>query len=137
MRGGARARSDRTVSSASKNRYVAFAFARGDVLLEIDRQGAIVFATGTVRGFFGIDADALIGKTLGTMVAKESAPALQTVLTAAQTGRRTQVDIVLQIGARRIAGNLAGCPLPEASGYYLSFSAQLATRMPTEQPRDA
>ena len=125
------------MSRDSKNRYVAFAFARGDVLFEIDRQGAIVFATGTVRGFFGIDADALIGKNLGTIVAKESAQALQAVLTAAQTSRRTQVDIVLQVGTRRIAGNLAGCPLPEASGYYLSFSAQLSARVPLEQPRDA
>ncbi len=96
------------MSRDAKNRYVAFAFARGDVLFEIDRQGAIVFATGTVRGFFGIDADGLIGKNLGTIVARESAPALQAVLTAAQTGRRTMVDIVLQVGTRRIAGNIAG-----------------------------
>ena len=60
-------------SSASKNRYVAFAFARGDVLLEIDSGGGIAFATGTVRGFFGVDADALIGKSVSQIVAPESA----------------------------------------------------------------
>ncbi|MBI3516291.1 MAG: EAL domain-containing protein [Proteobacteria bacterium] len=133
------------MSRDAKNRYVAFAFARGDVLFEIDRQGAIVFATGTVRGFFGVDADVLIGKRLGAIVARESVQALETVLAAAQTGRRTQVDIVLQVGTRRIAGNLAGCPLPESSGYYLSFSAQLSAlasqngplRGPIEAPRDA
>jgi EAL domain-containing protein (putative c-di-GMP-specific phosphodiesterase class I) len=136
---------DRLVSRDSKNRYVAFAFARGDVLLEIDREGAIVFATGTVRGLLGVDADALIGKPLGTLVASDAAPALATVLNAAKASRRTQVDIVLQAGTRRITGNLAGCPLPEESGYYLSFSAQLAapraaadsaSRVPIEPPRD-
>jgi EAL domain-containing protein (putative c-di-GMP-specific phosphodiesterase class I)/GGDEF domain-containing protein len=134
-----------TLSSASKNRYVAFAFARGDVLLEIDRGGAIAFATGTVRGFFGIDAEALIGKNLGQIVAPESARALDIILAAAKTGRRATVDIVLQIGARKVGGNIAGCPLPEGPGYYLSFSAQLAastaaggtTRVPHEPPRDA
>lgn len=130
---------------SSKNRYVAFAFARGDVLLEIDRDGAILFSTGTVRGLFGIDAELLIGKRLGTIVAPESAQVLEMVLSAAKTGRRVLVDIVLQVGTRRAAGNLAGCPLPDAPGYYLSFSAQLSAargaqggpgRVSVEPPRD-
>ncbi len=130
----------------SKNRYVAFAFARGDILLEIDRGGVIVFATGTVRALFGIDADSLIGKDLSTIVASEAAVALQTMLAAATTGRRVLVDIVLQVGSRRAMGNIAGCPLPDATGYYLSFSAQFAApraspgdaaRVPVEAPRDA
>jgi EAL domain-containing protein (putative c-di-GMP-specific phosphodiesterase class I) len=128
-------------SSASKNRYVAFAFARGDVLLEIDRGGAIAFATGTLRGFFGVDADALLGKNVSQIVAPESAQALEIILTAAKSGRRATVDLVLQIGGRKVGGNLAGCPLPDATGYYLSFSAQLAAgaggNVPVEPPRDA
>ena len=114
------------MSEDSKNRYVAFAFARGDILFEIDRGGAISFATGTVHGLLGIEAESLIGKNLGALIAPDSAPALAAVLDAAKTGSRVLVDTVLQVGARRVAGNVAGCPLPEASGYYLSFSAQLA-----------
>lgn len=135
----ARARQEIDHPVSSKNRYVAFAFARGDVLLEIDRGGAIAFATGTVRGFFGIDADALIGKSLSQIVAPESAPALDTILTAAKTGRRSAAEIVLQVGNRKVGGNLAGCPLPDATGYYLSFSAQFgaAGRPPVEPARDA
>jgi EAL domain-containing protein (putative c-di-GMP-specific phosphodiesterase class I)/GGDEF domain-containing protein len=114
------------VSQDSKNRYVAFAFARGDILLEIDRGGAVAFATGTVHGLLGVSAEALVGKSLGTVVPPDSAPALRAVLDAAKTGNRVLVDIVLQVGSRRVAGNIAGCPLPEATGYYLSFSAQLA-----------
>jgi EAL domain-containing protein (putative c-di-GMP-specific phosphodiesterase class I)/GGDEF domain-containing protein len=127
------------VSRDTKDRYVAFAFARGDILLEIDREAAIVFATGTVRGLFGIDADQLIGKRVSAIVAPESAAALESVLTAAKAGRRVLAEIVLQVGARRAAGNIAGCPLPEVPGYYLSFSAQLAAAAPiaVEAPRDA
>ena len=134
------------MSQDSKNRYVAFAFARGDILLEIDHGGAIAFATGTVHGLLGVEADALIGKSLGSLVSTDSGPALRAVLDAAKTGSRVVVDIVLQAGPRRVAGNIAGCPLPEASGYYLSFSAQLApgrsaqagagARPPIELPRD-
>ncbi|MBV8166495.1 MAG: EAL domain-containing protein [Alphaproteobacteria bacterium] len=127
-----------TVTSASKNRYVAYAFARGAVLLELDSGGGIAFATGTVRGFFGVDADALIGKSLSQIVAPESARALEIILSATKTGRRATVDVVLQVGGRKVNGNIAGCPLPEGTGYYLSFSAQLgAARVPIEQPRDA
>ena len=121
----------------SKNRYVAFAFARGDILLEIDSTGIIIFATGTMRGLLGTDAESLIGKALRTVTAPESAPALGRVLNAAKTGRRVLVDIVLQVGARRAAGNIAGCPLPGGPGYYLSFSAQLgAAREAVAAPRD-
>jgi PAS domain S-box-containing protein len=132
------------VARDSKNRYIAFAFARGDVLLEIDSNGKIVFATGTVRALFGVDADTLIGKGLNVVVAPESAQALGAVLSGAKTGRRVLVDIVLQIGARRAAGNIAGCPLPDGPGYYLSFSAQLGASRgtqgggaPIDTPRDA
>jgi EAL domain-containing protein (putative c-di-GMP-specific phosphodiesterase class I)/GGDEF domain-containing protein len=131
------------VNQDSKNRYVAFAFARGDILLEIDLGGAIAFSTGTVHGLLGVEADTLIGKNLGDLVAPESAPALGAVLDAAKTGSRILVDIALQAGAKRVTGNIAGCPLPEASGYYLSFSAQLAPGRnvqagapPVEPPRD-
>jgi EAL domain-containing protein (putative c-di-GMP-specific phosphodiesterase class I)/GGDEF domain-containing protein len=146
-RGGGREKGRQiVVSRDSKNRYVAFAFARGDILLEIDSNGIIVFATGSVRALLGIDADALIAKGLNIIVSPESAPALGIVLSAAKTGRRVLVDIVLQIGARRANGNIAGCPLPDGPGYYLSFSAQLgasretqggAARIPVEAPRDA
>jgi EAL domain-containing protein (putative c-di-GMP-specific phosphodiesterase class I) len=125
------------VNGDSKNRYVAFAFARGDILLEIDKAGSIVFATGTMQGLLGIDAESLIGKALRTVAAPESAAALGRVLTAAKTGRRVLVDIVLQVGARRAAGNIAGCPLPDGPGYYLSFSAQLgAAPESVAAPRD-
>src|SRR5271156_1665182 len=133
----------RFVSRDSKNRYVAFAFARGDILLEIDSNGIIVFATGSVRALLGIDADALIAKGLNIIVAPESAQALGILLSAAKTGRRVLVDIVLQIGAPRATGNIAGCPLPDGPGYSLSFSAQLgasrgtqagAARIPVEAP---
>jgi EAL domain-containing protein (putative c-di-GMP-specific phosphodiesterase class I) len=126
------------VSRDSKNRYVAFAFARGDILLEIDSSGLIVFSTGTVRALLGIDADALTGKALRTITAPESAPDLGSLLKAAKTGKRVLVDIVLQVGARRAVGNIAGCPLPGGPGYYLSFSGQLdAARGPVDTPRDA
>jgi EAL domain-containing protein (putative c-di-GMP-specific phosphodiesterase class I) len=125
------------VSGTSKNRYVAFAFARGDMLLEIDHHGTIVFSTGTVRALFGIDADALVGKRLSTITAPASAAALGKVLNAAKTGKRVLVDIVLQVGARRAAGDIAGCPLPDGPGYYLSFSLQPgAARGLVDAPRD-
>src|SRR5260221_6477227 len=135
---------DAVLSKDPKDRYVAFAFARGDVFLEIDRNGAIVFATGTIGGFFGIDADALVGKPFKTMVAAESAQALATILSAAKTRRRALVDITLQVGSRRSGGDIAGCPLPDGPGYYLSYSARLAghagrasSQGAAEPPRDA
>jgi EAL domain-containing protein (putative c-di-GMP-specific phosphodiesterase class I) len=125
------------VSRDSKNRYIAFAFARGDILFEIDIHGVIVFSTGTVRSLLSIDTQALVGKKLSMITASESAPALGSLLTAAKNGKRVLVDIVLQVGMRRAAGNIAGCPLPDGPGYYLSFSAlHRVVRVPIDAPRD-
>ncbi|MEJ0068750.1 MAG: PAS domain-containing protein [Pseudomonadota bacterium] len=106
-------------------------------MLEIDHDGAILFATGTVRGLLGVDAELLIGKRLGTIVAPESAQALATVLSAATTGRRVLVDIVLQLGSRRAGGNIAGCPTPPTARATICRSAPSSARPPRRAAPDA
>lgn len=54
-------------------RYVAFSFARADILLEIDKTGTITFSAGTLKGFFGVDVEVLTGQKLGAIMAPESA----------------------------------------------------------------
>ena len=44
-----------------RERFVAFAFCWADVLLEIDAQGAIVYAAGTTATFTGRTPDKVIG----------------------------------------------------------------------------
>ena len=49
-------------------RYVAFAFAAADLLLETDARGCIGFAAGAAQGFAGCEAEALVGRQLEELV---------------------------------------------------------------------
>src|SRR3989304_10215537 len=56
---------------AERDRYVAFAFAAADLLLEIDRQGRILFASGAAQQLTGRGDQALIGTSLYELLASE------------------------------------------------------------------
>ncbi len=53
-----------------RDRFVAFAFAASDVLIEVDQDGRIVFVTGSVKSLLGHSSNEL----MGTLVADLAAP---------------------------------------------------------------
>jgi len=55
---------------SQRDRFMAFAFAVGDLLVEIDREGRIVFAVGAGRPTVGVDTAALAGTEAAELFAE-------------------------------------------------------------------
>jgi EAL domain-containing protein (putative c-di-GMP-specific phosphodiesterase class I)/GGDEF domain-containing protein len=114
-------------------RFVATAFARADLLLELDQQGRIAFALGAASWAVGRAADELIGKTLDDVFAPGSGKIRDAIRAAAQQGRRLRPERVL---LRRAGGftraNIAGFPVPDAPGSFaLSIAHEEEEPVPT------
>jgi EAL domain-containing protein (putative c-di-GMP-specific phosphodiesterase class I) len=113
-----------------RERFVAFAFAAAEMLIEADACGTVLFATGAVRVRLGRPPDALIGLPVEEVVALADQPALRAALEMiASRGRLEPTTIRLADGkstpfvisglyldlpghAPRICLSLAPPPLP-------------------------
>lgn len=79
-----------------RERFVAFAFAAADMLLEADEQGTVIFATGAVRVRLGRTPESLIGQPVEELVAPGDQPALRAALAmVASRGRLEPTTIRL------------------------------------------
>jgi EAL domain-containing protein (putative c-di-GMP-specific phosphodiesterase class I) len=100
-------------------RFLATAFARADLLLELDQRGRIAYALGAASWAVGRGADELIGKTLDDVFAPGTGKVRAAIRSAAQHGRRLKPERVL---LRRAGGftraNIAGFPIPDAPGHF-------------------
>ena len=65
----------RGLSRNSRDRFVVFAFAAAELLVETDLQGSITFAEGAFRARFGRPAQEFLGKPVGSLVATSDRPA--------------------------------------------------------------
>jgi EAL domain-containing protein (putative c-di-GMP-specific phosphodiesterase class I) len=61
-----------------RQRFVAFAFAGADLLLEASIDGRITFAAGAFRSRFGCEPESFVGQPLSALVAAEDRPVLAT-----------------------------------------------------------
>lgn len=88
---------------ADRDRYVSLAFCWADLLFELDRQFAVLFAAGATSAFFGRSGDALVGTSFRDLVAPADVPMLgQIMRQIAKTGR-SQDNVIRMIGPQ---GNL-------------------------------
>ncbi|WP_203075910.1 EAL domain-containing protein [Falsiroseomonas ponticola] len=67
-------------SLGDRERFVAFAFAAADLLVEVGADGRITFAAGAFRARLGRTPDSLIGRDAGDVLAPEDRAAFQTAL---------------------------------------------------------
>lgn len=105
-------------------RLLAFAFARADLLLELDRTGTITFAAGAARWAVDRATDALVGVKLPTLASPESIGVLKELHKAFSTGARLVPQTILfKRGSGSVAASIAGCPMPEMPDrYYLTVA---------------
>lgn len=73
---------------AQLQRFLAFAFAGADLLLEVDRDGSIGLALGAANGVAGRSDESLTGSRLDALFASEEAPLLEALLQGIQPGAR-------------------------------------------------
>jgi len=100
-------------------RLLAFAFARADLLLELDRTATITYASGAARWAVDRSADELIGVKFPTLAAPESVGVLRDLQKAFAQGQRFAPQTLLfKRGGQAVAASVAGCPMPEMPDRY-------------------
>lgn len=121
-----------------RNRFVAFAFAASDLVLEADGAGAIVYAAGAGKDVLGIETDRLIGVDFFGLLAADDSAALRAAFDATAIGARSdplRARVLGQDGRMRWV-SVRAYRLPEAgSGTFVSISrAQPAVEPQSAQP---
>ncbi len=103
-----------------RDRFVALAFSSADILMELDPQGAIVFATGSTEALLGIGQNDLVGRPFIAIIAERDRAMVGEALALARTGTRLN-GLVLRMDG--VLGTtppmlLLGYRLQELEGHY-------------------
>lgn len=105
------------------DRYLALAFAWGDILLELDQEGTISFAAGATDILLHRPAHALVGRPLAVVVADETVDSIAAMLDMVRRhGRAERESIALAAaGGRRVTMRAAGYCLSDDGPVYLAL----------------
>lgn len=100
-----------TILKAERDRFVAFAFAAADLLIEADHRDRIVFMSGAVRGLTKADQDRLSGRPVADLIAPPDRAMVSHLLDGIRKGGRlTPAQVRLQVGdGRAVIVWLGGC----------------------------
>ena len=125
-----------------RDRFVAFAFAAADLLLEVGTGGRVTFAAGAAQRLLGSAAQAQMGRSIFDLFPPVEHALLTTLLVDREAeGRFGPITVqVLRQGTTPGAALLSGCRLPgRADVLYLALSQATITRTtdPTTDGRDA
>ncbi len=122
-----------------RDRYVAFAFAAADLLIEVGGDAKIIAASGATHAVLGADISGLVGKPLTDFMAADDRPFVRQLLKQVQALHR--IDPVLVHVARTDGACsgilLGGCRLPDrADSVFLSAALVPDALVQIAQPRD-
>lgn len=116
-------------SVADRERFLTFAFAAADLLVEAAPDGRIAFATGAFPSRLGCAADSMLGHPVEAMVAPEDRAALGTALALLGARGRLAPMAVRLADANRTAFAVSGLVAPGDGRLALCF-APAPTPMP-------
>ncbi|MFP5512587.1 MAG: EAL domain-containing protein [Alphaproteobacteria bacterium] len=117
-------------------RFLGFAFANADVLIEVDARGTIGFAAGALQNLLGITDTELIGQPIDRVVAAGDRGLVRRLLRTASSNRRLQPRAVLLVGG--VQANLSGYRLGRSPNVQLTLTRSESGAGSTMQPsRDA
>ncbi|HXZ02838.1 MAG TPA: EAL domain-containing protein [Stellaceae bacterium] len=127
--------SDALSLRGERDRFVAFAFASADLLLEVDAEGRICFAAGAAQRLCGRTPQELLSQIFTSLIGADDRPMVSAVLASIRRGGRFAPLLVRLASDRPRVVILGGCCLPERTGhYFLSLSAAIRTRERTPRP---
>ncbi len=116
-------------AQAERNRFIGFAFAVAELVIEANQDGDILFAAGAAESMFGVASDKLTGKNLFQLIEAKDRPGFSKALAGLPLGKRMKPHTVsarlpsgparsLRAGAYRLPNN------PEIA--YISLSLHRA-----------
>ena len=109
----------------NSERFVAFAFAGAEMVVETDACGIVTYAAGAFRGKFAVAAETFVGRALRELVAPVDHEALETALLFLIQRGRLQPLMIRLSDPGRTHVSLAGIALP-AQGRPLSLNFSFA-----------
>lgn len=107
------------MADRERDRFVALAFCRADILLELDDDLDVVFAAGATQVLMGTGADALHNRPFLDLVAEEDRVLAGEMLEAARSQGRID-DVVVRLNGTRRRPNvaLAGYRVPDFDNHF-------------------
>jgi EAL domain-containing protein (putative c-di-GMP-specific phosphodiesterase class I) len=114
-----------------RDRFVAFAFAAADLLIELDAGFRIRFLSGAAAALTGRSPDELIDVSFFDLVAPTERPMVRAFLTALAVGGRMTPAAVRLAGSKVPSVVLGGCRLPaQEERYHVSLSIPVPAAPP-------
>ena len=101
-----------------RDRFLAFAFASADLLIELDSAHRVTYALGATQRLFGCEAEALVGHAFPDLLAAADRGMARATLASLQVGERfgpfpVQLDRTgLRAGGPAMVATLGGCRMP-------------------------
>src|SRR5215469_8757099 len=112
-----------------RDRFVGFAFAAADLLLETSPEGEVLFVAGAAKALTGCEATQLVGKSFGSLVRESDREVAELVLKRAREEGRSEPVTLAFAGAGNEANyaTVSGCLLPARSdSVYLAIASARA-----------
>lgn len=109
-----------------RDRFIAFAFASSDFLLEITHEGKVVFSAGQVKTLTGVETEKLTGFNWLDLFSKGCRGDLVALIKGVQKAGRVGpllVDILNQKTEKLQKAIVMGMTLPDSDNIYLAFNA--------------
>lgn len=109
-----------------RDRFVGFAFAGADLLLEVSRDNQILFAAGAAKALTGVEATQLVGKAFQSLIVeRDRVTAEQVLKRAREEGRIDPVTLAFDGPGREIIhATMSACLLPEKdNSIYLAIAS--------------
>ena len=115
----------------SMDRFLIFAFAAAELLVETDLQGRIIFAEGTFRTRFGHDAPEFLGRPVISLIAAADRPAFASAIGLMAEVGRLKPTVLRLADPRNTSFSVAGLRL-EGNGDKLVLTfAPLPRELPS------
>ena len=118
------------LSRSSRDRFVVFAFAAAELLVETDLRGRITFAEGAFRARFGRDAKAFMGNNVISLVAGSDRPAFATALSLLAEHGRLKPAVIKLADDTASAFSVAGLRLGDDEDRLALTFAPLPRELP-------
>lgn len=119
-----------------RDRFVAFAFASADILLELDEDGHILFADGAVKGLLGFESQDVEGREFYTLLPRRDAQRARDVMKEMkQKLRMERTDIHLRTAKQEaLPFRMSGFRLSTLRNHtYISLSMLKPSQLTTDQ----
>lgn len=123
---------------SDRDRYLGFAFASADILLEIGQDGSILFADGALRGLLALRPEYLLGKRFISLVEEKDRPRAENMLKglSGKTSRIEDVELTLSGKGTPITFKASAFSLNQLEkSIYISLSLKEKSQLVSELDR--